>query len=164
MLVGRIEPEDALREVEWGTLFFFVGLFMIVEGIVATGIVSGFADLLFRLTAGDQAITTIGLLWFSGLASALVDNIPYTTTMIPVVRQLADAGLDPMPLWWALALGACLGGNATIIGASANVVVANLAARAGHPILFRQFLPYGVLVVVESLAIATVYVWLRYLV
>jgi Na+/H+ antiporter NhaD/arsenite permease-like protein len=103
------------------------------------------------------------LLWLSGLASGLVDNIPYTATMIPLVRQLAADGLAIEPLWWALALGACLGGNATIVGASANVVVANLAARAGHPISFRQFARYGLIVVVESLALSSGYVWIRYL-
>ena len=163
MLVARMEPESVLREVEWPTLFFFVGLFMMVEGVVHVGIIDALALGLFDLTAGDQTVTTLGLLWLSGIASALVDNIPYTATMIPVVQSLETSGLAVEPLWWALALGACLGGNATIIGASANVVVANVAARAGHPITFRSFLPYGLLVAFESLVISTVYVWLRYL-
>jgi Na+/H+ antiporter NhaD/arsenite permease-like protein len=163
MLLARIEPAEVLREVEWPTLFFFVGLFMLVEGIVHVGIVAAVAEVLIDITGGEQAVTTIGLLWLSGVASAIVDNIPYTATMIPVVRDLGASGLAIEPLWWSLALGACLGGNATIIGASANVVVANLAARAGHPIGFRDFLPYGVVVVVESLIIASVYLWLRYL-
>ena len=163
MLVARIDAETVLREVEWPTLFFFVGLFMLVEGIVQVGIVDALARGLFELTAGDQGITTLGLLWLSAIASAIVDNIPYTATMIPVVRGLGAEGLAIEPLWWALALGACLGGNATIIGASANVVVANLAGRAGHPITFRAFLPYGVVVVLESLVISTVYLWLRFL-
>jgi Na+/H+ antiporter NhaD/arsenite permease-like protein len=163
MLVARMDPESILREVEWPTLFFFVGLFMLVEGVVHVGIIDALAQGLFDLTAGDVAVTTLGLLWLSGIASAIVDNIPYTATMIPVIQGLASAGLEIEPLWWALALGACLGGNATIIGASANVVVANLAGRAGHPITFRSFLPYGVLVTLESLVISTGYVWLRYL-
>jgi Na+/H+ antiporter NhaD/arsenite permease-like protein len=121
------------------------------------------ATALFDLTAGDATVTTLGLLWLSGIASAIIDNIPYTATMIPVVQSLGTAGLPIEPLWWSLALGACLGGNATIIGASANVVVANLSGRSGHPITFRGFLPYGVVVVVESLVIATAYLWLRYL-
>jgi Na+/H+ antiporter NhaD/arsenite permease-like protein len=163
MLVARIDAETVLREVEWPTLFFFVGLFMLVEGIVHVGIIDALAGGLFDLTAGDQGVTTIGLLWLSAIASAIVDNIPYTATMIPVVQGLGAEGLAIEPLWWALALGACLGGNATIIGASANVVVANLAGRAGHPITFRAFLPYGAIVVVESLVISTVYLWLRFL-
>jgi len=163
MLVARMEPESVLREIEWPTLFFFVGLFMLVEGVVHVGIIDAMATRLFDLTAGDPAVTTLGLLWLSGIASAIIDNIPYTATMIPVVQGLGSAGLPIEPLWWSLALGACLGGNATIIGASANVVVANLSGRSGHPITFRGFLPYGVVVVVESLVIATVYLWLRYL-
>lgn len=163
MLIARMDPATVFREVEWPTLFFFVGLFMLVEGVVHVGIVDSLAEGLFELTAGNQAVTTIGLLWLSGAASGLVDNIPYTATMIPVVQSLGSAGLAIEPLWWALALGACLGGNATIIGASANVVVANVAGRAGHPITFRAFLPYGLLVVGESLVISTAYIWVRYL-
>ncbi len=163
MLLARIEPSEVLEEIEWPTLFFFIGLFMLVEGIVHVGLVQAAADVLLDITGRQQGVTTISLLWLSGFASAIVDNIPYTATMIPVVRDMAAEGLAIEPLWWALALGACLGGNATIIGASANVVVANLATRAGHPIGFRDFLPYGIVVVVESLVIASVYMWLRYL-
>ena len=163
MLLARMEPDEVLREIEWPTLFFFVGLFMLVEGIVHVGIIDGLANGLFELTDGNTGVTAIGLLWLSGIASAIVDNIPYTATMIPLVQQLGESGIAIEPLWWSLALGACLGGNATIIGASANVVVANLAARAGHPIAFRTFARYGVVIVVESLVIASVYVWLRYL-
>jgi Na+/H+ antiporter NhaD/arsenite permease-like protein len=163
MLVTRSDPAEVLREIEWPTVFFFVGLFMLVEGVVEVGIINAIAAGLFDLTAGDQSITTIGLLWLSGVASAIVDNIPYTAAMIPVVRELGAQGLAVEPLWWSLALGACLGGNATIIGASANVVVANLAGRAGHPITFRGFLPYGLVVVVESLVISSAYLWVRFL-
>jgi len=163
MLVTRSDPAEVLREIEWPTVFFFVGLFMLVEGVVEVGIIGAIAAGLFDLTAGDQSITTIGLLWLSGVASAIVDNIPYTAAMIPVVRELGAQGLAVEPLWWSLALGACLGGNATIIGASANVVVANLAGRAGHPITFRGFLPYGLVVVVESLVISSAYLWVRFL-
>jgi Na+/H+ antiporter NhaD/arsenite permease-like protein len=163
MLVTRSDPVEVLREIEWPTVFFFIGLFMLVEGVVEVGIIGAIAAGLFELTAGDLGITTIGLLWLSGVASAIVDNIPYTAAMIPVVRELGAQGLTVEPLWWSLALGACLGGNATIIGASANVVVANLAGRAGHPITFRGFLPYGTVVVVESLVISSVYMWVRFL-
>jgi Na+/H+ antiporter NhaD/arsenite permease-like protein len=163
MLVAHLDPAEILREVEWSTLFFFVGLFILVESIVATGIVGGFADALAEATAGDVAIASIALLWFSAIASAIVDNIPYTATAIPVVQQLADGGMDAQPLWWSLALGACLGGNLTVIGASANVVVANLADRAGQPIRFVVFLRYGAAVVAASLVISTAYVWVRYL-
>jgi Na+/H+ antiporter NhaD/arsenite permease-like protein len=163
-LLARLDAEAVLGEVEWATLFFFVGLFMLVEAVVQVGIVSGIADILIEISGGDPTATTLGLIWLSGIASALIDNIPYTATMIPVVEELGATGIPIEPLWWALALGACLGGNATIVGASANVVVANLSGRAGHTIGFRAFLRYGLVVTAISLAISTVYVYARYLV
>jgi Na+/H+ antiporter NhaD/arsenite permease-like protein len=163
MLVGRLDPHEALRDIEWNTLFFFVGLFILVEAVVHVGIVGGIADALAEAAAGRADVATVGLLWFSAIASAIVDNIPYTATAIPVVERLIESGLDADPLWWSLALGACLGGNLTIVGASANIVVANLAARDGHPVTFGLFLRYGAFVVLASLAISTVYVWVRYL-
>src|SRR3990172_18074 len=149
MLVGRLDPHDMLREVEWSTLLFFVGLFVLVEAIVRVGIVASVAQMLVDASGGDGALESIGLLWFSAVASAIADHIPYTATAIPVVNQLIASGLPAEPLWWSLALGAGLGGNLTIVGASANVVVANLAARAGQPIRFTEFLRYGGVVVIE---------------
>jgi Na+/H+ antiporter NhaD/arsenite permease-like protein len=163
MLVAGLDPHRTLREIEWSTLFFFVGLFILVEAIVQTGVVGGFADALAVATEGRPELATIGLLWFSAIASAIVDNIPYTATAIPVVQRLGEGGVAIEPLWWALALGACLGGNLTIVGASANVVVANLADRAGHRIRFVDFLRYGAAVVAASLVISTAYLWFRYL-
>jgi Na+/H+ antiporter NhaD/arsenite permease-like protein len=163
MLLGGLDPHEAFREVEWSTLFFFVGLFVLVEAVVQVGIVGGIAEGLAQLTRGDVGLASIGLLWFSAFASAIVDNIPYTATAIPVVDQLIAGGMDDRPLWWSLALGACLGGNLTIVGASANVVVANLAIRGGHTIKFFEFMRYGALVVLASLLISTIYVWFRYL-
>ncbi len=164
LLLSRLEVEPVLREVEWPTLFFFVGLFMLVEAVVHVGIIDSIAAGLLDLTGGDPTVTTIGLLWLSGIASAIIDNIPYTATMIPVVQQMGLAGLPLEPLWWSLALGACLGGNATIVGASANVVVANMAGRAGHGISFFHFLRYGLLVAAVSLVMSSVYLYGRYLV
>jgi Na+/H+ antiporter NhaD/arsenite permease-like protein len=163
MLAGRVDPHEALAEVEWSTLFFFVGLFILVESIVHTGIVGSVARSLADATGGNETVATVGVLWFSALASAVVDNIPYTATAIPVVDELARSGLQAEPLWWSLALGACLGGNLTIVGASANVVVANLAKRAGYPIRFFDFMKYGSVVVVESLVISTGYLLVRYI-
>ena len=163
LLLSGLEVESVLRDVEWPTLFFFVGLFMLVEAVVHVGIIGALADSLIRLTGGDATVTTLGLLWISGIGSAIIDNIPYTATMIPVVQQLGAAGMPIEPLWWSLALGACLGGNATIVGASANVVVANMARRAGHEISFVAFLRYGLLVTFVSLAMSTVYLYARYL-
>jgi Na+/H+ antiporter NhaD/arsenite permease-like protein len=164
LLLSRLDVEPVLREVEWPTLFFFVGLFMLVEAVVHVGIIDAVADGLLQLTGSDPTITTLGLLWLSGIASAIVDNIPYTATMIPVVQQMGAAGLPLEPLWWSLALGADLGGNATIVGASANVVVAGMALKAGHGITFVHFLRYGLLVAVVSLAMSTVYLYARYLI
>jgi Na+/H+ antiporter NhaD/arsenite permease-like protein len=163
MIVGPLDPHDALREIEWNTLFFFVGLFMLIEAVVHVGIVGGIAEALADATGGRLDLATMGILWFSAIASAIVDNIPYTATAIPIVQGLIDSGLTGDVLWWSLALGACLGGNLTIVGASANIVVANLAARDGHPITFWQFFRYGFAVVVMSLVVSTVYLWLRYL-
>ena len=162
MLVARLDPHEMLREVEWSTLFFFVGLFILVEAVVQAGIVGGIATMIADATSGHEGATAIALLWFSAGASAIIDNIPYTATAIPVVHQLVAGGMSPDALWWSLALGACLGGNLTVVGASANVVVANLALHAGHPIRFGQFLRYSAVIVVESMVISSVYVWLRY--
>lgn len=163
MLIERTDPHEAFREIEWSTLFFFVGLFMLVEAVVAVGIVGTIADAIADWSGGSTPIAATALLWFSAIASAIIDNIPYTATAIPVVEELIASGLSAEPLWWSLALGACLGGNLTIVGASANVVVANLAGRAGHPIGFREFLRAGVPVVLMSMVVSTAYVWLRYL-
>jgi Na+/H+ antiporter NhaD/arsenite permease-like protein len=163
MIVGPLDPHDALRDIEWNTLFFFVGLFMLIEAVVHVGIVGGVATALADAAGGQLGAATMGVLWFSAIASAIVDNIPYTATAIPIVQGLIDSGLNGDVLWWSLALGACLGGNLTIVGASANIVVANLAARDGHAITFWQFFRYGTVVVIMSLVISTVYLWLRYL-
>jgi Na+/H+ antiporter NhaD/arsenite permease-like protein len=163
MIVARRDPHEAFREVEWSTLFFFVGLFVLVEAVVQVGIVASVAEWMVGVTRGDATLASIALLWFSAGASAIIDNIPYTATAIPVVERLVEDGLPAAPLWWSLALGACLGGNLTIVGASANVVVANRAARAGHRIAFWEFVRYGAVVVSASLLISTAYLWIRYL-
>ena len=163
MLIGRIDAHDGLREVEWRTLFFFIGLFILIEAVVHVGIIGGIADWLAAQTAGDPTLASMTLLWFSAGASAVIDNIPYTATAIPIVERLIESGMPSEALWWSLALGACLGGNLTLVGAAANVVVANQAAQAGHRISFFEFMRYGVVVTVVSLMIATGYIWLRYL-
>lgn len=162
MLWGRNDPHHVLREVEWTTLFFFIGLFIAVEAVVQVGIIEAIAQAALRLTGGNLTLTSMLLLWLSAVASGIVDNIPYTATMIPLVETLGQT-MPVGPLWWSLALGTCLGGNATLVGASANVVVASLAERSGHPISFKLFLGYGVVTTVISLLLATGYVWLRYL-
>ena len=163
MIVGGLDPHRTLREVEWSTLFFFVGLFILVEAVAHVGIVGGIATAFAEMARGDAGLASIGLLWISAVASAIVDNIPYTATAIPVVEQLIATGLPSDALWWSLALGACLGGNLTLVGASANIVVANMAMREGHPIRFFEFMRYGAVVVLVSLVISSGYVWMRYL-
>jgi Na+/H+ antiporter NhaD/arsenite permease-like protein len=162
LLFGKTDVHEILSEIEWTTLFFFIGLFIVIGALIDVGFVQIIARALLRLTGGDPSLTTMLLLWLSGIASGIVDNIPYTATMVPIVQELG-ASMPVGPLWWALALGACLGGNATIVGASANVIVAGLAERAGYPISFGAFLKYGLIVTLESLLIASLYVWLRYL-
>ncbi len=165
VLYARSDVEKVLRDVEWPTLLFFVGLFVLVGGLRATGVVSRVAELLTAFD-GSSAIMAVTVIWGSAIASGLVDNIPFTATMIPVIQELAQAqGLSETQvrsLWWALALGADFGGNATLIGASANVVVAGMSERAGKKITFLQFMAYGIPVTVLSLAVATLYVLLRY--
>jgi Na+/H+ antiporter NhaD/arsenite permease-like protein len=165
MLYARSDVEEVLREVEWPTLLFFVGLFVLVGGLEVTGFVGRIAELLTGFSE-SQALTAVIVMWGSAVASGIVDNIPFTATMIPVIRDLAQAeGLseaEVRPLWWALALGADFGGNATLIGASANVVVAGMSERAGNKISFLKFMLYGIPVTLISLAVATPYVLLRY--
>jgi Na+/H+ antiporter NhaD/arsenite permease-like protein len=163
MLIGRIDAHDALQQVEWKTLFFFIGLFVLVQGIVKVGIVGNVGDALADAAGGNGLLASVSLIWVSGIVGAIVDNIPYTATAIPIVERLIADGLPAMPLWWALALGACLGGNLTLVGASANIVVANQAARAGHQIGFFEFMRYGAVVTILSLLIASGYVWLFHL-
>jgi Na+/H+ antiporter NhaD/arsenite permease-like protein len=165
VLYAKSDVERVMRDVEWPTLLFFVGLFVLVGGLRTTGVVGRIAELLTALD-GSSAVTAIAIMWGSAIASGIIDNIPFTATMIPVIQEVAQAqGLSEAqvrPLWWALALGADFGGNATLIGASANVVVAGMSERAGKKITFLQFMAYGIPVTVLTLAVATLYVLLRY--
>jgi len=133
-----------------------------VEAVVHVGIIEIVAQAALRLTGGDLALTSMLLLWMSAIGSGIVDNIPYTATMVPVVQSLGQA-MPIDPLWWSLALGACLGGNLTLVGASANVVVVSIAERSGHPISFMHFFRYGAITTFFSIVLASLYVWLRYL-
>jgi len=162
LLWSKTDPHHALRDIEWTTLFFFFGLFITVEAVVEVGIIEMVADAALQLTGGNVSLTSIFLIWFSAIASGIIDNIPYTATMIPLVKSLGQA-MSTDPLWWSLALGACLGGNLTLVGAAANVVVASLAEKSGHPISFRHFFRYGAIVTIGSLVMASGYVWIRYL-
>jgi Na+/H+ antiporter NhaD/arsenite permease-like protein len=164
LLITRQPLDKALAGIEWPTLFFFMGLFVMVGALEETGAIKEVADGIAEVTDGSRSAELLGILWASALGSALVDNIPFTATMIPVVEQLqgGEASGDDA-YWWALALGACFGGNATLIAAAANVAAAGMASRAGNPIGFVQFLKIGLPATAVSLLLATAYVALRYL-
>ena len=163
LLVTRQKVEDALAGIEWSTLFFFIGLFILVGALEERGAIEEVADGIASVTGGDRTAELLGITWASAFASGVVDNIPFTATMIPVVEQLQANTPDDDAYWWALALGACFGGNATLIAAAANVAAAGMAERSGRRIGFVQFLKVGVPVTVLSVALATGYIALRYL-
>jgi len=152
-------------EVEWVTIFFFVGLFVVVAGIEKAGALELLAHEIVAWTGGDFAITAYAILWVSAMLSAVVDNIPFVATMIPVIQSMSGVFTPEQinTLWWSLALGACLGGNGSLVGASANLVVAGLAERAGQPIRFLPFMLMAFPLMLSSIAVSHLYLWLRYL-
>ena len=159
------KPTEILEKIEWNTIFFFVGLFIIIGGLEASGGIKLMAEWLLKVTNGSQEATSMMILWGSGIISGIIDNIPYTATMSPMLVEIQKTmGAEyTYPLWWALSLGACLGGNMTIIGAAANVIVSENSAKEGHPIGFMQFMKYGVPTVAISLIISSIYLYFRYL-
>ncbi|GIP61518.1 membrane protein [Virgibacillus pantothenticus] len=160
----EVAAEQIFAKIEWVTLFFFIGLFTLVGGLEEVGVIDEIARAIVVITNGDYVQTALLILWVSGLFSGIVDNIPFVAAMIPVVQEFESYGMVYLdPIWWALALGACLGGNATLIGASANVVVAGLAEGAKESISFIRFLLYGFPLVIISLIVATIYLYIRYL-
>ncbi len=164
MLIADEAPEEILLSVEWDTLFFFIGLFILVGGLEVTGIIEGMARQGINLTQGDVTLTAILVLWFSAIASAFVDNIPFVATFIPLIQEMGQIGnMNIGPLWWALSLGACLGGNGTLIGASANVIVSGIAAREGHPITFLGYMKIAFPLMIVSIIIAMIYLLLFFL-
>lgn len=159
------KPEEIFKEVEWGTLFFFMGLFLLVGGLEEVGIIDELARGIIFTTEGDYKTTALLILWLTGLLSGFVDNIPFVAAMIPVISEFEDYGMTNLdPLWWSLALGACLGGNGTLLGSSSNLVVAGLAAKSNHPLGFLSFMKIGLTVVIFSLIISTIYIYFRYLI
>ena len=167
VLLSRSRPGDFMPSVEWETLLFFAGLFIMVGALVKTGVIGQLADAAARATGGDPLVATMLILFVSALLSGIIDNIPYTAAMSPIVAQLAQGVADPTQaeaLWWALAIGADFGGNLTAIGASANVVVLGIAMRSGSPISFWAFTKKSAIVTVVTIALAAPYLWLRYFV
>lgn len=166
MVMPRREKvlELILSKVEWTTIFFFIGLFVLVGGLEVNGIIKWMAAGTMDLTGGDHTVTTISILWLSAIMSAFVDNIPFVATMIPLIQDMGAMGYSNLePLWWALSLGACLGGNGTVIGASANVVALSLARKHGLSVSFWQFMKVGFPLMLLSIVISTVYLWWAFL-
>lgn len=171
MLIGvqEHEIEDVFASVEWVTIFFFAGLFTLVGGLVDIGFIKSLAEKVLEVTGGDISAAAYFILWVSGLASATIDNIPFVATMIPLIKDMAAGmGLSPDSaqmevLWWALSLGACLGGNGTLIGASANVIVAGIASREGHGFSYMDFLKIGAPLTFIALLLSHIYLFVRYL-
>ena len=159
------KPDSVFEDVEWNTIFFFIGLFIIIGGLEATGGIKLMAQWVLDVTNDSQSAASMLILWVSGILSGIIDNIPYTATMTPLIYQiqLVEGAQYAHPLWWCLSLGACLGGNMTIIGAAANVIVSEMSAARGHKISFMYYLKYGVAVTVISLLMSTGYIWIKYL-
>ena len=162
LLLSRSDVTKALHGVEWTTLAFFAGLFIIVGGMVETGTISALANGLIDVTGGNVFLTMIVLVFASAVVSSFLDNIPFVATMIPILLAMEGTGMDVTPLWWAVSLGACLGGNGTLIGASANVVLSDISAKHGHAITFMQYLKIGFPMMVMSVAIAAIYLVMRF--
>ncbi|MEG6616857.1 ArsB/NhaD family transporter [Peptococcaceae bacterium 1198_IL3148] len=167
LLISREEPEEALLAVEWPSIFFFVGLFILVGSLQENGVIAKIAEYAIEVTGGDLLKTGMLILWLSAIASAFVDNIPFVATMIPMIIEMGPQGMnvigDLNPLWWSLALGACLGGNGTLIGASANVIVSGMAAKEGHPMSFLGYMKIAFPLMIMSIVISTIYLYLFYL-
>jgi Na+/H+ antiporter NhaD/arsenite permease-like protein len=167
LLITKLDPTESFEKVEWNVIFFFLGLFVLVGGIEHVGVISILADKLLEFTAGNQLSTTLLVLWGGGIFSSIVDNIPFVATMAPLINDLASSTSTEFvhPVWWALSLGACLGGNGTLVGASANLVVMGMAEKqAKIHIQFLEYMKVAMPLMLISLAIATVYMWLRFFV
>lgn len=165
LMSDRKHVEKALlHDIDWATIFFFIGLFMIVESLIETGFINLVSQKIVQLSGNNLKTTSMIILWFSGIFSAIIDNVPFVTTMIPLIKDIgANFTPDAMhPVWWALSLGACLGGNGTLIGASANIVSVGIAHRNGYQIKFWDFTKIGLIYTLNSLLISTLYIWIRY--
>lgn len=162
LFLSGLDSEEILREVEWKTIAFFIGLFILVGAIDSVGAIHMMANEVIRVTGGNLFFAAIAILWVSAIASAFIDNIPFVATMIPLILQLGDAGMNIYPLWWALSLGACLGGNGTIVGASANVIAVGMAEQYGYKITFGSYFKIAFPMMLLTIAISTVYLIVAY--
>lgn len=162
LLIGKVDVEEILTEVEWPTIFFFMGLFIMVGALEEIGVIEVLANQLLTLTHNDPFITTMLILWVSAIASAFLDNIPFVATMIPLIHSIGASGMDTTALWWALALGACLGGNGSVVGATANVIVSGMLHKKGYKLTFGDFLKIGFPIMLVSVVISMIYLIIFY--
>ena len=162
ILIGKQDVEETVHDVEWPTIVFFAFLFIVVGGLEKVGLIHMMAEGMINATGSHYVILMIVILWVSALCSAVLDNIPFVATLIPLIQTMASEGIDVWPLWWAVSIGACFGGNGTIIGASANVVLTGIAGRRGYPITFIDFLKIGLPMMLLSIVLATIYLLIRF--
>ncbi len=162
MVIGGQDIDEVVGDVEWPTLVFFTGLFIVVGGMVKTGVIKQLATLIMQASGGHLVATMMILLWASAFLSAILDNIPFVATLIPLILAMGQQGMDITPLWWAISLGACLGGNGTQIGASANVVLSGISGRHGYPISFNDYTKVGMPVMLITVFIAMIFLLLKY--
>jgi Na+/H+ antiporter NhaD/arsenite permease-like protein len=162
IFIGNQDIDEILSSIEWSTIVFFGGLFVIVGGLVDVGIINFVAQYLIDATSGHLVITMLVILWLSAIISSFLDNIPFVATLIPLILTMQAQGVDVMPIWWATSLGACLGGNGTLIGASANIVLANVGQKNGYPISFKEYFKIGFPIMLLSIIISTVYLLFRF--
>ncbi|MCD6579200.1 anion permease, partial [bacterium] len=164
LVITKIDPDSILKEVEWGTIFFFIGLFIIVGALVENGVIAVISTKMLEYTHSDIKLTSQIVIWFSAVFSAVVDNIPFVATMIPIIQDMGASlpAHSLEPVWWSLSLGSCLGGNGTLIGASANIIVAGFAKKAGYPITFISFLKYSIPLTAMTVLVSYFYIMFRY--
>lgn len=162
LIIGGVNVDNAIQDVEWTTIAFFMALFVVVGGLTETGVIKQVAAVIIERTAGHPVMMMLILLWASALLSSFLNNIPFIATLIPLVLALKADGMDAEPLWWAISLGACLGGNGTMIGASANVVLSDISTKHGYPITFKSYLRVGMPFMLGSVFISMVFLLVKY--
>ena len=162
LVFGKQDAEEIILGVEWSTILFFIGLFVVVGGMQKSGVITSLAELMMEFIGNNEALGIVIILWVSAIISSFLDNIPFVATLIPLILTMESGGVDVTPLWWALSLGACLGGNGTLVGASANVVLAGVSAKNGYPITFMQYTKTGFPLMLISIVISMVYLLLRF--
>lgn len=162
LIIGREDVNEAIQDVEWTTILFFMSLFVVVGGLTETGIIKELASKIIDATNGHPMVTMLVLLWASALLSSILDNIPFVATLIPLILAMQADGIDVTSFWWAISLGACLGGNGTMIGASANVVLSDISTKHGYPITFKSYLKVGMPFMLLSIVSATVFLVVKF--